>query len=220
MSGHDSGAWYNDFFLRGQPKKMQKMVRIKIKGKLKSDNPYADYKEPDFYSMPPLAFVTKSKAELKPSGCTEVSLSSLLAHSSAFTEVSLRPNECTNEFQYDAKKSNHIPEELPLPVRPNVNAFLPRIASSGLTQPALWNGFDCVYNQHGVPIAQTNECDFLPTLSRMDCQQVYRQATALLKILSSCGEAKSDPPDDMEPLPFEDDVNDFALCIDEVIQAL
>ena len=76
MAGRDSGAWYNKFFLRGQPKKIQKMVRIKIKGKFKSDNPYADYKDPDFYSMPPLPFGTKSKPELKPCDCTEVYLSS------------------------------------------------------------------------------------------------------------------------------------------------
>ena len=57
--GVDAGAWYNDFFLRGAPEEMKKMVRIKIKGKGKL-NHLDDQKDPDFFSMPPLPIITKS----------------------------------------------------------------------------------------------------------------------------------------------------------------
>lgn len=51
----DAGAWYNEFFIRGYPEEMKKMVRIKIKGKLnaKQDSPNKE-EDPDFYNLPPL----------------------------------------------------------------------------------------------------------------------------------------------------------------------
>ncbi|KAL7526337.1 hypothetical protein ACHAXR_001435, partial [Thalassiosira sp. AJA248-18] len=51
--GRDAGAWYNEFFVRGSQSEMRKMVRIKVKGKSKSKSsyPFADHKEPDFYSI-------------------------------------------------------------------------------------------------------------------------------------------------------------------------
>mmetsp|Transcript_16146 Transcript_16146/g.34117 ORF Transcript_16146/g.34117 Transcript_16146/m.34117 type:complete len:391 (+) Transcript_16146:93-1265(+) len=48
IEGPDAGAWYNEFFLRGQPNEMKKMARIKKRGKSKQLN------DPDFCSMPPL----------------------------------------------------------------------------------------------------------------------------------------------------------------------
>jgi len=60
--GIDAGAWHNEFFLRGQPKEMDKMVRIKIKGnkKTKKENNLED--DPDFYSMPPLPRLVINKS--------------------------------------------------------------------------------------------------------------------------------------------------------------
>ncbi|KAL7534617.1 hypothetical protein ACHAXR_005999 [Thalassiosira sp. AJA248-18] len=50
--GVDAGAWHNEFFLRGAPEEMDKMVRTKIKGCRPVQ--LGDQEEPDFYSMPPL----------------------------------------------------------------------------------------------------------------------------------------------------------------------
>ena len=54
--GVDKGAWYNEFFLRGAPGEITKMVRIKIKGKKKQDSLCNAKVEPDFYNMPSLPF--------------------------------------------------------------------------------------------------------------------------------------------------------------------
>mmetsp|Transcript_47106 Transcript_47106/g.100166 ORF Transcript_47106/g.100166 Transcript_47106/m.100166 type:complete len:410 (-) Transcript_47106:79-1308(-) len=52
--GVDVGAWHNEFFLRGLPNEIRKMVRIKIKGKMSRHNCPDDGVDPNFYSMPPL----------------------------------------------------------------------------------------------------------------------------------------------------------------------
>ena len=51
----DAGAWYNEFFIRGYPEEMKKMVRIKITGKanVQQDSPNKE-EDPDFYNLPPL----------------------------------------------------------------------------------------------------------------------------------------------------------------------
>ena len=77
-----------------------------------------------------------------------------------------------------------------------------------------------MYNQQGVPcITQNNEGHFLQM-----SQQVYHQViTPLTMLARSYNVSGGVPADAMEPLPFNDDVvqsNDFALCINEVIQAL
>jgi len=57
LNGADAGAWYNSFFLRGRPKEMNKLRRIKIKGKSIIQD-FANHKDPPFYSLPPLPSVT------------------------------------------------------------------------------------------------------------------------------------------------------------------
>jgi HSF-type DNA-binding len=51
--GKDSGAYYNEYFLRGKPFLCKQMVRIKVKGTRykAASNPE---QEPDFYSLPPI----------------------------------------------------------------------------------------------------------------------------------------------------------------------
>ncbi|KAL7540173.1 hypothetical protein ACHAXR_009920 [Thalassiosira sp. AJA248-18] len=48
--GCDAGAWYNEFFVRGSQSEIKKMVRIKVKGKSKSNDPFAEHKGPGFHS--------------------------------------------------------------------------------------------------------------------------------------------------------------------------
>lgn len=51
--GPDAGAWYHDFFLRGKPEELKKLIRVKVKGncslRIKSDK-----RVPNFNEMPHL----------------------------------------------------------------------------------------------------------------------------------------------------------------------
>ncbi|KAL7539780.1 hypothetical protein ACHAXR_011203 [Thalassiosira sp. AJA248-18] len=72
--GRDAGVWYNGFFVRGSQSEIKKMVRIKVKGKSKSSDPFVNHKEPDFYGMATAhSRSTKPAIEMLNGDSTEVS---------------------------------------------------------------------------------------------------------------------------------------------------
>mmetsp|Transcript_1991 Transcript_1991/g.3736 ORF Transcript_1991/g.3736 Transcript_1991/m.3736 type:complete len:369 (+) Transcript_1991:54-1160(+) len=151
--GTDAGAWYNEYFLRGAPKEMKKMIRIKIKGnKGKKPNcPLHQVKEPDFYKMPPLPRKNVKKAVAYNSPSTAAMVQSMLGNISRRVSMEMAASSSSNEFYFNnttsMNVSNHGSSQSPTPEQ---NLSLPQntlpSSSFGIVSPTatavpptLWN---------------------------------------------------------------------------------
>lgn len=242
--GADAGAWYSDFFLRGAPEEMKKMVRIKIKGKGKL-NHLDDQKDPDFFSMPPLPIITKSAMTGR-----------ILGNRIGPGRSSLDTLETTSIPQlFNGNQSPNL-EKLNSP-NPETNlsrsgsspcSIVPLMAPS---PPNLWNGYE-IY-QTGVPSTIRVKHDTYAPMRNFSYPSsggMYQQIspggistmfstdneirssfTAGLKplpfrvsspMLPTDNEVKSRLIAGLEPLPFDDEVptDEFANYIDDMIQVL
>ena len=84
-SGVDSGAWYNEWFVRGSPHEMKNMVRVKIKGNANNstdgssggeDDDNLDGDPPDFYAMASQPEPGKMKTAMKPCSSSKMEFKS------------------------------------------------------------------------------------------------------------------------------------------------
>ena len=84
-SGVDSGAWYNEWFVRGSPHEMKNMVRVKIKGNANNstdgssggeDDDNLDGDPPDFYAMASQPKPGNMKTAMKPCSSSKMEFKS------------------------------------------------------------------------------------------------------------------------------------------------
>ena len=86
-SGVDSGAWYNEWFVRGSPHEMKNMVRVKIKGNANANNSTdgssggedddnLDGDPPDFYAMASQPKPGNMKTAMKPCSSSKMEFKS------------------------------------------------------------------------------------------------------------------------------------------------
>jgi len=222
--GGEISAWYNEFFLRGNPDKLKRMVRTKIKSKSESRNTYELYEEPDFYSMPPIPSAMQFLPELPFVTHQQESYMHRAVYSSS------NSNESPCEVQSHVKKLN-IPRELlhtcdgtRISTRPDSlssSTHIPMLVQLDLSSKHA----DSCYLQYDVPsILHSNNGarDF----------QARHQLNEVATTCSGREEIKTSSPGSLEPLSFKDgdwkdgawrdDVSfdDVIECIDQVIRVL
>lgn len=135
MDGVDAGAWYNEFFLKGNPQEMHKMLRIKIKGKSGKISHLRDLsylKEPDFYSMPSLPSVINTAGK------------GVMGRRVSVESISNEPS--SEEFQFSGNRSPN-PEEFRFAMPAT---SLSRCASS---LPLFCSSLSQTWNENDVPSA-------------------------------------------------------------------